>query len=163
MTKERVALPFKLDAAEDEQQLPVRLRSGCDSENIGSHADTLAPGFSRPALKRMIKSEPPCATLKRCSPLLKQEAPTAGKAIVRRESRSLNLFSGAESFRKSFGMMAGTTGLEPATSAVTGQRSNQLSYVPRLVHPGQRQERVYQKRKRCYYEETRSILPTRKM
>src|ERR1700723_3347053 len=33
---------------------------------------------------------------------------------------------------KFFGMMAGTTGLEPATSAVTGQRSNQLSYVPRL-------------------------------
>ena len=29
-------------------------------------------------------------------------------------------------------MMAGTTGLEPATSAVTGQRSNQLSYVPTL-------------------------------
>ena len=32
----------------------------------------------------------------------------------------------------SLGFMAGTTGLEPATSAVTGQRSNQLSYVPRL-------------------------------
>src|SRR5437764_8618816 len=26
--------------------------------------------------------------------------------------------------------MAGTTGLEPAASAVTGQRSNQLDYVP---------------------------------
>lgn len=29
--------------------------------------------------------------------------------------------------------MAGTTGLEPATSAVTGQRSNQLSYVPSVL------------------------------
>ncbi len=26
--------------------------------------------------------------------------------------------------------LAGTTGLEPATSAVTGQHSNQLNYVP---------------------------------
>jgi hypothetical protein len=29
--------------------------------------------------------------------------------------------------------MAGTTGLEPAASAVTGQRSNQLNYVPYLI------------------------------
>ena len=29
--------------------------------------------------------------------------------------------------------MAGTTGLEPATSDVTGRRSNQLNYVPRNV------------------------------
>jgi hypothetical protein len=47
-------------------------------------------------------------------------------------------FSGAESFLKSFGMMAGTTGLEPATSAVTGQRSNQLSYVPAMLPSGLR-------------------------
>jgi hypothetical protein len=32
--------------------------------------------------------------------------------------------------------MAGTTGLEPAASAVTGQRSNQLNYVPNLFSPG---------------------------
>src|SRR5437879_10612038 len=33
--------------------------------------------------------------------------------------------------RAAFGMtMAGTTGLEPATSDVTGRRSNQLNYVP---------------------------------
>jgi hypothetical protein len=37
-------------------------------------------------------------------------------------------------FRKG---MAGTTGLEPAASAVTGQRSNQLNYVPKpLVWTG---------------------------
>lgn len=29
--------------------------------------------------------------------------------------------------------MAGTTGLEPATSDVTGRRSNQLNYVPAAV------------------------------
>jgi hypothetical protein len=29
--------------------------------------------------------------------------------------------------------MAGTTGLEPATSDVTGRRSNQLNYVPACV------------------------------
>ena len=31
--------------------------------------------------------------------------------------------------------MAGTTGLEPATSDVTGRRSNQLNYVPARVRP----------------------------
>ena len=32
--------------------------------------------------------------------------------------------------------MAGTTGLEPAASAVTGQRSNQLNYVPNCFSYG---------------------------
>ena len=30
--------------------------------------------------------------------------------------------------------MAGVTGLEPAASGVTGQRSNQLSYTPSVFH-----------------------------
>ena len=34
--------------------------------------------------------------------------------------------------------MAGVTGLEPAASGVTGQRSNQLSYTPNNVGCGQR-------------------------
>ena len=31
--------------------------------------------------------------------------------------------------------LAGTTGLEPATSDVTGRRSNQLNYVPAILPP----------------------------
>ena len=37
-----------------------------------------------------------------------------------------------QSFLSGLEGMAGTTGLEPAASAVTGQRSNQLNYVPTL-------------------------------
>ena len=47
-------------------------------------------------------------------------------------TRNLCLF-GVTHHPKCFRMMAGTTGLEPATSAVTGQRSNQLNYVPTLA------------------------------
>jgi hypothetical protein len=36
----------------------------------------------------------------------------------------------AADLSKSLKKLAGTTGLEPAASAVTGQRSNQLNYVP---------------------------------
>jgi hypothetical protein len=40
--------------------------------------------------------------------------------------------------------MAGTTRLELATSAVTGQRSNQLNYVPTMTYEGALTQRVYQ-------------------
>ena len=42
--------------------------------------------------------------------------------------------SNVMTYRKPLKGMAGTTGLEPAASAVTGQRSNQLNYVPNLFH-----------------------------
>ena len=38
--------------------------------------------------------------------------------------------------------MAGTTGLEPAASAVTGQRSNQLNYDPAIGWDGSAETRV---------------------
>jgi hypothetical protein len=38
--------------------------------------DGFCPGFARPALNRIIKVRLFSATLKRCSPLLKQRAPT---------------------------------------------------------------------------------------
>ena len=58
-------------------------------------------------------------------------------AIQLRTPRSPRIFEDIEDVaikpRNFLGIMAGTTGLEPATSAVTGQRSNQLSYVPRYA------------------------------
>ena len=45
---------------------------------------------------------------------------------------------GAWIFKKMFGDgMAGVTGLEPAASGVTGQRSNQLSYTPSPMTTGE--------------------------
>ena len=38
--------------------------------------------------------------------------------------------------------MAGSTGLEPAASAVTGQRSNQLNYDPAFGYTGLAETRV---------------------
>ena len=42
----------------------------------------------------------------------------------------------AADLRKLLKKLAGTTRLELATSAVTGQRSNQLNYVPSLFSTG---------------------------
>ena len=40
-------------------------------------------------------------------------------------------------------LMAGSTGLEPAASAVTGQRSNQLNYVPTFFLAVTENPRIY--------------------
>jgi hypothetical protein len=47
---------------------------------------------------------------------------------------------GLAKFANPFSILAGATGLEPATSDVTGRRSNQLNYAPdicfqKLVSP----------------------------
>ena len=52
----------------------------------------------------------------------------SARAIRLLDPNGPRLFLGV--LRKPFKGMAGTTGLEPAASAVTGQRSNQLNYVP---------------------------------
>jgi hypothetical protein len=36
--------------------------------------------------------------------------------------------------RRGFFILAGATGIEPATSGVTGRRSNQLNYAPDLIY-----------------------------
>ena len=59
--------------------------------------------------------------------------------------------------------MAGTTGLEPATSDVTGRRSNQLNYVPALcrnfIHPNM--HRVHKETERCRAIARRRIYNSR--
>ena len=64
------------------------------------------------------------------------QTPTPAQQEAQRAAPSL-VFSADASAVVEFSLtvlekMAGTTGLEPATSAVTGQRSNQLNYVPNL-------------------------------
>ena len=54
----------------------------------------------------------------------------ASKRRVTTQATTQNQRKVPFSLRKLLKGMAGTTGLEPAASAVTGQRSNQLNYVP---------------------------------
>jgi hypothetical protein len=57
------------------------------------------------------------------------------------------------------GSMAGATGLEPATSGVTGRRSNQLSYAPAALDP-QRALLVFPP-KGVKYAQQRGATPSR--
>ena len=71
---------------------------------------------------------------------------SATRSSLRKQSNELwvDLWVGIfePSLRKRFGMMAGSTGLEPAASAVTGQRSNQLNYDPAIGCSGLAETRV---------------------
>ena len=57
-------------------------------------------------------------------------APGSFETTTCRQQRGVTAGLGAER------IVAGATGLEPATSGVTGRRSNQLSYAPATVDRG---------------------------
>jgi hypothetical protein len=61
-----------------------------------------------------------------------ERTPTNSKPWVHIEALNFEGMAASAilSIRQNQKGMAGTTGLEPAASAVTGQRSNQLNYVP---------------------------------
>jgi hypothetical protein len=70
----------------------------------------------------------------------KEDIPSCGGIVWKFFKRTINITeyrNGKDDVNptKNRGLkgMAGTTGLEPAASAVTGQRSNQLNYVPNLI------------------------------
>lgn len=71
------------------------------------------------------------------TPVTKDNQPTTQRrpSSYNRNIAGCCRFSVSLAASRSDRLMAGTTGLEPATSAVTGQRSNQLSYVPLPSHP----------------------------
>ena len=64
-------------------------------------------------------------------PQVRQESTTS-------DSRPLSLDRLQTTQRASSGKLAGSTGLEPAASGVTGRRSNQLNYHPELMGPPSR-------------------------
>ncbi len=56
--------------------------------------------------------------------------------------------------------MAGTTGLEPAASAVTGQRSNQLNYVPtRQINDMRNRQSLYGSAQFALLQQSPSTTP----
>ena len=70
-----------------------------------------SPGFSRPALKRIIEVQLFSATLKRCSPLLKQRAPTKLAAPFKFSPRH---FSPCAFFHRNFVRILQWQGLKPS-------------------------------------------------
>ena len=74
----------------------------------------------------------------RCAEIV--AAQSCGRQKGRKEGAKCVLFASSIGFMEigltALKRMAGTTRLELATSAVTGQRSNQLNYVPSLFSSG---------------------------
>ena len=55
--------------------------------------------------------------------------------ISQAKSTPYEIIKGLAYSANPFILLAGATGLEPATSGVTGRRSNQLNYAPYFLNP----------------------------
>ena len=112
----------------------IRLRAGCDGARCESCGESLRHANNRITLDTYTQAVTP-AKRQAQNKVMKMILRVREDKQERLEHENLLLVLLVPMLflplsRKLLRRMAGTTGLEPAASAVTGQRSNQLNYVP---------------------------------